>query len=75
VAIAIALLKLLARGPASSGELTQALGVSQPTLSRLLRPLERSGRVVRLGSTRGARYGLAREVGAVGTTWPLYLID
>jgi len=69
------LLQLLAKGPASSGELTQALGVSQPTLSRLLRPLEQGGRVVRLGTTRGARYGLAREVGAAGASWPLFLID
>lgn len=69
------LLELLARAPATSSELTKALGISQPTLSRLLRPLERSGRVVRLGTTRGARYGLAREVADVGASWPLYSID
>ena len=72
---AIGLTERLARGPASAAELTQALGISQPTLSRLLRPLERSGCVVRIGSTRGARYGLARAVGAVGSRWPLYAID
>jgi len=69
------LIDLLARGPASAAELTQALGISQPTLSRLLRPLENAGRVVRIGSTRGARYGLARAVGTVGSRWPLYAID
>ena len=72
---ATGLIERLARGPASAAELTQALGISQPTLSRLLRPLERAGRVVRIGSTRGARYGLAREVGTVGSRWPLYAID
>jgi len=72
---ATALIERLGRGPASAAELTQALGISQPTLSRLLRPLERAGRVVRIGSTRGARYGLAREVGAVGNRWPLFAID
>ena len=68
-------MEVLRRGPASAGELAQALGVTQPTISRLLRPLERSGQVVRLGNTRGARYGLARQVGSVGRSWPLYRID
>jgi DNA-binding transcriptional ArsR family regulator len=69
------LLDLLARGPASSAALSQALGVSQPTASRLLQALERGGRVVRFGNTRGARYGLARVVGRIGSEWPLYRID
>lgn len=69
------LLDLLARGAASSAELSQALGVSQPTTSRMLQTLERGGRVVRFGATRGARYGLARAVGRVGSEWPLYQID
>jgi hypothetical protein len=70
-----ALVERLAQGPAASAEITQALGISQSTLSRLVRPLERSGRVVRLGATRGARYGLARAVASVGHSWPLYRID
>jgi len=38
--------------------------------------LEQAGQVVRLlGRTRGARYGLARNVGTVGSAWPLYAID
>lgn len=72
---AAAVLGRLALGPASGAELTRALGISQPTLSRTLQPLERAGRVVRIGATRGARYGLAREIGAVGSCWPLYAID
>jgi hypothetical protein len=71
-----ALLNILARGPAAALELTQALKIHQSTLSRTLRPLEQAGRVVRLlGRTRGARYGLARNVGTVGSSWPLYAID
>lgn len=69
------LIDALARGPASAADLTVRLGVSQPTLSRALRPLEAAGRVVRFGSTRGARYGLAHSIGAIGSRWPLYRID
>ena len=46
-------------GPATGSELCRVLGISQPTLSRAIRPLEAGGQVVRFGSTRGARYGLA----------------
>jgi hypothetical protein len=69
-------LNYLARGPVAALELTQALNIHQSTLSRTLRPLEQAGRVVRLlGRTRGARYGLARNVGTAGSSWPLYAID
>jgi hypothetical protein len=71
-----AVVEILSRGPASALELARALEVHQTTLSRVLRPLEQSGRVIRiLGTTRGARYGLARAVGAAGSAWPLYRID
>jgi HipA-like C-terminal domain len=71
-----ALVNILARGPAAALELAQALNIHQSTLSRTLQPLEQAGRVVRLfGRTRGARYGLARNVGTVGASWPLYAID
>jgi DNA-binding transcriptional ArsR family regulator len=65
----------LDRGPTTAADLAQRLGVSQPTISRTLRPLEVAGRVVRFGTTRGARYGLAREVRGLGSRWPLYRID
>ncbi len=69
-------LGFLARGPASALELAQALNIHQTNISRALKPLEQSGQVVRLiGQTRGARYGLAREVGSVGSSWPLYQVD
>src|ERR1700691_4411418 len=74
--VADAVIELLSRGPASALELGRSLEVHQSTLSRVLRPLEQSGRVIRiLGTTRGARYGLARAVGTVGASWPLYQID
>ena len=72
---AAALVDRLAVAPASAMELGQALGISRPTVSRLIQPLERSGRIIRSGTTRGARYGLTRAVGPVGTSWPLYRID
>ena len=52
----------------------QALGVSQTTVSRALRELEQRHDVVRIGSTRGARYALQRRVAAIGSQWPIYRI-
>ncbi|HTY50418.1 MAG TPA: type II toxin-antitoxin system HipA family toxin YjjJ [Steroidobacteraceae bacterium] len=65
----------LSRGPASAAELCRVLEISQPSLSRALRPLEAAGTVVRFGATRGARYGLAHVIGTIGSHWPLYRID
>jgi len=53
----------------------QALGVSQSTVSRALRDLERRHDVMRIGSTRGARYASYRRVAAIGSQWPIYRID
>jgi HipA-like C-terminal domain len=65
----------LAQGVSSAAELAHALGVSQTTLSRAVRALERDQRVLRMGSTRGARYARRRAVAAIGSQWPVYLID
>jgi hypothetical protein len=65
----------LASAPASAAELGQALGMSRTAVSRIIQPLERSGRIVRSSATRGARYGLTRAAGNVGASWPLYRID
>ena len=70
-----ALTQALARGPAAARELMRTLEVSQPVLSRALSALRQQGRVVRLGTTRGARYALARGVNGIGARWPLYRID
>jgi DNA-binding transcriptional ArsR family regulator len=74
-AIADRLAGQLARGPATAAELTRALGVSQPTVSRAMAALQREERIVRIGATRGARYGLARSVNRFGSRWPLFRID
>ena len=68
-------LRRLNSGTASSAELEQLLGQSQSTLSRILRGLMGSGRVIRLGRTRGARYALLREIEEIGARWPLRRID
>jgi hypothetical protein len=40
-----------------------------------MRALEREHRVLRIGKTRGARYALRRNIGAIGSHWPVYRID
>ncbi len=55
-----AILKYLARRPASSGrDLAQRLEITRQALNLHLRELIRAGRVLKSGSTRGARYSLA----------------
>ena len=49
-------------GVASSAELQARLGVSQATVSRLLAPLLRSGRVLKVGAARSQRYLLPRAI-------------
>jgi HipA-like C-terminal domain len=68
-------LALLGKGVTSSAELEKTLDLSQSAASRLLRALIEQGQVIRLGSTRGARYGLLRAIGPVGSQWPLRRID
>jgi hypothetical protein len=69
------LLSRLSSGVASSPDLERALSVSQTSISRSLRGLLEEGRVVRLGSTRGARYALPRRIEGIGSSWPLRQID
>jgi hypothetical protein len=61
------------RGPMPARQLQQALGVSQPTMWRLA---QRAGaRIVRIGRARTTRYAVRRNIGTLGSTWPLYRID
>jgi len=53
-------------GHANSPELQARLGVSQPTVSRLLAPLLASGQVIKVGAARAQRYLLPRDVPGVG---------
>src|SRR5882724_543550 len=69
------LLARLGSGVVSSPQLEQALGVSQSWISRSMRRLVAEGRVVRIGSTRGARYGLRRAIEGTDSSWPLRRVD
>ncbi len=60
-----------AGGHASSPQLQAALGVSQPTVSRALRPLLASGQVLKVGAARAQRYLLPRAIEGVGASIPI----
>ena len=65
---------LLARGgPLPAAALGRELGLSQPSISRLL--ADAGERIVRLGRARATRYALAHSIGRAGSHWPLYRID
>ncbi len=64
---------LLARhGLLAAADIARELGISQPTVSRLLAGA--GSRIVRVGKARATRYALAREIGRAGSHWPLYRI-
>jgi hypothetical protein len=64
---------LTRNGLLRAADIARELGVSQPTISRML--ADAGARVVRIGRARAARYALAREIGRAGSRWPLYRID
>lgn len=67
------LLALLRRqDTATAAQIGAALGVSQPTVSRLVSAA--GDAVVRIGKARASRYALRREVGRAGSQWPLFRI-
>jgi hypothetical protein len=68
------LLARLSAGTASAVELEQAARKSQSWVSKELRGLISQQRVARIGSRRGARYALRREIPPVGSSWPLYRV-
>jgi hypothetical protein len=61
-------------GQAGGAQLLQRLGISQPTLSRLLAPLVAGGEVVPVGAARARRYLLPREVEGVGRQVPIHAV-
>lgn len=65
------ILRRLSEGTATSTELEQLLGKSQSQVSRALRDLIRRDAVIRIGTTRGARYALLRAIDGAGARWPL----
>lgn len=62
-------------GAISSAELQAQLGVSQPTVSRVLKPLIQSGLVRKVGAARAQRYVLPRSVAGVGSQVPVMRVD
>jgi hypothetical protein len=69
----IRLRALLSTGAKSPQELQQRLGVSQPTLSRLVSRLSKE--VLTLGRARATRYALPRLVRGTVGTFPVYRVD
>lgn len=61
-------------GQAGAAALQQRLGVSQPTLSRLLAPRVASGLLMAVGAARARRYLLPREVDGVGRQVPIHAV-
>ena len=57
----------------AAADIARALGVSQPTVSRLIAAAGHE--VIRIGKARSARYALARPIGRLGSNWPVYAID
>lgn len=62
-------------GTATSADLQARLGVSQPTVSRALAPLVRSGQVRKVGAARSQRYLLPRAIPGVGDHIPVMRVD
>ena len=67
----LAILRLRRVGTAR--ELSTSLGVSQPTVSRLLAAA--GDQIVKIGRARSSRYAAVRDVRGLGSRWPLYRID
>jgi hypothetical protein len=61
------------QGPTPGASLTRQLGISPATLSRRVRAAQ--GQIVRIGKTRGARYGLLDDLPGIGAHWPVWEID
>lgn len=63
---------LLSRGELlSSREIARRTGLSQPTVSRAL---SRMPDAFLIGAGRGARFGLLRQIGNHGDSWPVYRV-
>ncbi len=68
-----ALSVLAARGLSKAAQLQQALGKSQPTVSRLLAEL--SNRVLTVGAGRSTRYGVPKAIMGHAAQQPLWWVD
>lgn len=64
---------LRSQGLCSAADLAMALGVSQPTVSRLIASM--GPRILQIGRARATRYALTRDIARAGSRWPLYRLD
>ena len=62
-------------GVLAAADLKTELGLSQPTVSRALAPLIRSGEVRKVGAARAQRYVLPRTLAGVGREVPIMRVD
>jgi hypothetical protein len=65
--------ELRLHGLSDAATLSKALGVSIPTILRIIR--EREHDIVRIGTTKNARYGLRRPLRGKAEPIPVYAID
>lgn len=68
-----ALQEALMSGPKTAAELQARLGISQPTLSRLLKAQHAD--IYRLGRARATRYAWRRRVQALSSSQPIYRVS
>jgi hypothetical protein len=61
------------QGAQSARAIADELGISQPSVSRLI--ADAGSQIVRLGRARATRYALGHEIARAGSHWPLYRID
>src|ERR1700674_2344668 len=66
-------IELRRHAPVSAADLSKRLGVSLATVLRMLR--ERGERVVRIGTTKTARYALRRPLRGTAKRIPVYRLD
>jgi len=71
----LALQRQLRLGARSTGELVRTLGVSAPSVNRMLRELAGAGELVSAGQTRLRRHALARRLRGTASTFPVFAID
>lgn len=65
-------LAMRTRGPVTGAELASSLGISPPTISRMLARL--GDEVVTVGRARATRHALTRNVRQLGSSWDLFEI-
>src|SRR5262245_44354420 len=65
--------RLASLGPSGGAELTSALGVSQPTFSRLVG--QQAENILIVGRARATRYAARRNIEGVGKQVRIYEID